>query len=279
MASKRGNAKPDDELGELFEGIGGDAPKKTAKSKAAGASKARTSADKPQKDILADLETQLGEQPERPNTPRAREPPASKGSPAPAKRSSTATPPPAADKLAEDRVAAAARKSGESTRSYHASFTPSATSSDLQDNEKKGTVEQTAPAAGGGWWGGIFNTASATATAAMKQAESAYKELQKNEEAKKFAEQVRGNVGALKGLKGFGKCGPDFPYPSIRRRLCQRLCRQTPCTQAFMFPNRLVFFLEPGLLSKKDTILGVTTTSLSQVPRSQRCVAHCFSRG
>jgi len=34
----------------------------------------------------------------------------------------------------------------------------------------------------------------------MKQAEAAYKEIQQNEEAKKWAEQVRGNVGALKGL-------------------------------------------------------------------------------
>lgn len=53
---------------------------------------------------------------------------------------------------------------------------------------------------GGGWWGGLLSTATATATAAMKQAEAAVKEIQKNEEAQKWAEQVRGNVGALRGL-------------------------------------------------------------------------------
>ncbi len=51
---------------------------------------------------------------------------------------------------------------------------------------------------GGSWWGGIF----ATASAAVKQAETAVKEIQKNEEAQRWAEQVKGNVGALRGLGG-----------------------------------------------------------------------------
>ncbi|KAI1175610.1 maintenance of telomere capping protein 1 [Nemania sp. FL0916] len=188
MTSKRSKATTDDELGELFEGIGDDkAVKKSTKSKGA-ASKPRS--DKPGKDILADLESELGgEAPARPHTPRI-------------KQTSTATPPPvAAGRVSEDK-AAAARKSADSTRSLHASFTPSATSSDLQDAEKRAAAEQAAPAAasGGGWWGGIFATASATASAAMKQAEAAYKEIQQHEEAKKWADQVRGNVGALRGL-------------------------------------------------------------------------------
>lgn len=58
----------------------------------------------------------------------------------------------------------------------------------------------TTKSTGGGWWGGLLSTATATATAAMKQAEAAVKEIQKNEEAQKWAEQVRGNVGALRGL-------------------------------------------------------------------------------
>ncbi|KAI1128798.1 maintenance of telomere capping protein 1 [Nemania abortiva] len=199
MSSKRSKATTDDELGELFEGIGNDkAVKKSTKTKGA-ASKPRN--DKPSEDILAELENELGdERPARPHTPRI-------------KRTSTATPPPgaaaaaaaaAAARLSEDKSTATTRKSADSTRSFHASFTPSATSSDLQDAEKRGTVEQTAsaPAAagGGGWWGGIFATATATASAAMKQAEAAYKEIQHNEEAKKWADQVRGNVGALRGL-------------------------------------------------------------------------------
>ncbi|KAI0446515.1 maintenance of telomere capping protein 1 [Xylaria telfairii] len=192
MSSKRSKATTEDELGELFEGIGDDsAVKKSTKSKGT-ALRSRGDGPKENKaDILAELENELGgEEPARPHTPRI-------------KRTSTATPPPAAvARLSEDRSAAAARKSADSTRSFHASFTPSATSSDLQDAEKRGPVEQTAPAAasGGGWWGGIFATATATASAAMKQAEAAYKEIQQNEEAKKWADQVRGNVGALKDL-------------------------------------------------------------------------------
>ena len=50
--------------------------------------------------------------------------------------------------------------------------------------------------AGGGWWGGIF----ATASAAVKQAEAAVKEIQNTEEAQRLAEQVKGNVGALRDL-------------------------------------------------------------------------------
>jgi hypothetical protein len=34
----------------------------------------------------------------------------------------------------------------------------------------------------------------------MKQAEAAVKEIQQNEEAQKWAQQVRGNVGALRDL-------------------------------------------------------------------------------
>lgn len=198
MSSKRSKATTDDELGELFEGISHDnAVKKPSKTKST-ASKSRN--DKPSEDILAELENELGGQgPARPHTPRI-------------KRTSTATPPPAAAaaasavaaRLSEDKSTATTRKSADSTRSFHASFTPSATSSDLQDAEKRGTVEQTtdaaATASGGGWWGGIFATATATANAAMKQAEAAYKEIQHHEEAKKWAEQVRGNVGALRGL-------------------------------------------------------------------------------
>ncbi|KAK1752750.1 maintenance of telomere capping protein 1 [Echria macrotheca] len=185
MASKRTKAVPtDDELGELFEGIGDDtAIKKTATKPKPGA-KGKPDAD--EQDILAELENQLGEKaPSRPHTPRIRET-APKASPA--KRSSTNTPPPGLD------AAGLARKSVESTRSYHASFTPSATSSEPQETEKK--ADPAPAASGGSWWGGLLSTA----TAAMKQAEVVVKEIQQNEEAKKWADQVRGNVGALRGL-------------------------------------------------------------------------------
>jgi hypothetical protein len=177
----KGPAAADDNLDELFSGIGDGKKGGPAKSsKPAGAPKAAGD-----KDILADLESQLAsKQPtSRPHTPRIS---------SNVKRS-TATPPAGDDK----------RKSTDSARSLRASFTPSATSSELHESEKKDSVEQAQQSQqtqqqGGGWWGGIWSTANA----AMKQAEAAYKEIQQNEEAKKWAEQVRGlkdiDVGALK---------------------------------------------------------------------------------
>ena len=203
MATKKAKAADDDlDVDELFSGIGNEsAPKRTPKPKSA-TSKVRS--EQPQQDKLAELENLLGDQPARPHTPRIKE--------TASKRSSTATPPPgaaAAGRLPEDK-SNLPRRSGESSCSIHASFTPSATSSDIQDAEKKGSVEPTpsepassgSAAAGGGWWGGIFATASATATAAMKQAEAAYKEIQQNEDAQKYLEQVRGNVSVI---RGYGK--------------------------------------------------------------------------
>ncbi|KAL0935625.1 Maintenance of telomere capping protein 1 [Colletotrichum truncatum] len=199
MASKKTkSAAAGDDIDELFEGIGDDAapaPKKSLEKKG----KPTTAASKAMadQDILAELEKDL-EQPSRPHTPRIKET-AAKGPP---RRSATPT--------TEDK-AAAPRKSTDSARSLRASFTPSATSSDLQDTDKKSSEQPAAAAAasssaaaatpapastGGGWWGSVFSTASA----AMKQAEAAVKEIQKNEEALKWAEQVRGNVGGLRAL-------------------------------------------------------------------------------
>lgn len=189
MTSKKGKtAAAGDDIDDLFEGIVDDAPKKSLEKK----SKPTTAASKAMEDqdIFAELEKDL-EQPSRPHTPRIREA-ATKGSPA----RWTATP-----TVADDKSATAPRKSTDSARSLRASFTPSATSSDVQESEKKAVVEPSAAApaeapSGGGWWGSVFSTA----TAAMKQAEAAVKEIRENEEAKKWAEQVRGNVGGLRAL-------------------------------------------------------------------------------
>ncbi|PWW80879.1 hypothetical protein C7212DRAFT_349836 [Tuber magnatum] len=55
----------------------------------------------------------------------------------------------------------------------------------------------------GGWgWGSIWETAASTATAAVKTAEGVVKELQQSEEGKKWAQQVKENAGALRGLAG-----------------------------------------------------------------------------
>lgn len=205
MASKKQKAAPtDDELAKLMEGLGEDdvpaapAPQGTASTNA--------TASQTEQDLLAELENLGADKAtiSRPHTPRL---PSSatlgvKGSPA--KRATSNTPPPGSGRSSEDNKPALPRKSGESTRSFHTSFTPSATSSDFQDAERRDPIaqpsEEAAPAAtavaGGTWWGSVF----ATASAAVKTAEAAVKEIQQNEEAKRWAEQVKGNVGVLRGF-------------------------------------------------------------------------------
>lgn len=185
MATKKSKAAAptDDELNQLLAGIEEDAGQPVPKGAPKSVKAARTQSE--QEDILAELENLGAQQPaSRPHTPRVQ------------KDTKRATPPPGSSRTSEEK-SSAPRKSGESTRSFHTSFTPSATSSDLQEAERKAPIAQPAaePAPGGGWWGGIF----ATATAAVKTAEAAVKEIQQNEEAKRWAEQVKGNVGVLKG--------------------------------------------------------------------------------
>ncbi|RDA95716.1 hypothetical protein CP533_1124 [Ophiocordyceps camponoti-saundersi (nom. inval.)] len=180
MTSQKNKAVADDNLDELFSGIGDGA--KSSKPKTSTKPKPLAGDD----DILADLESQLNtQQPaSRPHTPRIKEGAIS--------RRPAATPPAVAD----DKLP---RKSTDSNRSLKASFTPSATSSELHDADKRShEAEQSGSSAGAGWWGGILSSA----TAAMKQAEAAYQGIQQNEEARKWADQVRGlgtiDVGALR---------------------------------------------------------------------------------
>ena len=197
----------DEELFAQFEGIGEDAAPSKASSKPT--SKPPTS-NKPSQDP-DDLFQELGipERPKptsRPHTPKmpsTSATPALRSSP---KRNSTATPPSSdAARTSEER--ALPRKSGESTRSFHNSFTPKTENeAELEhEPEKSSTITPAATQAqssGGGWWGGIF----ATASAAVKQAEALAKEIQRNEEAQRWAEQVKGNVGALRGLGAISYC-------------------------------------------------------------------------
>lgn len=200
MATKKSKVAPsDDDLNKLLEGLGEDEVKAQTTSKGASKTTKKASSQEEQ-DLLAELENLGADKPSsRPATPRVQ-----------TIKRTTATPPTAAGstRSSEDK-AAGARKSVDSTRSFHTSFTPSATSSELQEAEKKAPVAQPAEPApaessGGGWWGGIF----ATASAAVKTAEAAVKEIQQNEEAKRWAEQVKGNVGAL---RGFGMCIQLWP--------------------------------------------------------------------
>ncbi|KAH7120850.1 maintenance of telomere capping protein 1 [Dendryphion nanum] len=110
-----------------------------------------------------------------------------------------ATPSSTASARTSEEKPQAPRKSGESARSFHQSFAPT------QEEPATSTPvpkEVVAGGGGGGWWGGLLSTATATADAARKKAEAAYQEIQKNQEAQRWAEQVRGNVGALRGIGG-----------------------------------------------------------------------------
>lgn len=206
MASKKTKAVPaDDDLEDLLDGLGGNTPKSKKPSNLK--SKPTSAASKAigDQDFLADLESELAsEQPSRPHTPRLKE-----------NRRSTATPP-----TGDDRSALAGRKSTDSARSLRATFTPSATSSELHEAEKQGTVEQVqqkqqqpAPPqqTGGGWWGGLLSTASA----AMKTAEAAVTQIQQNEEAKKWVEQAKGIRGIDVGtLKSYGRQSKHCLHPT-----------------------------------------------------------------
>lgn len=148
-------------------------------------------------DLLAELGIPERQKPtSRPHTPRLQSSsttPASKNSP---KRAGFATPTSnEGARTSEDK--AVPRKSGESTRSFHrpSSFTLKAEAEiEPEPEEKRPDKEEVQ--SGGGWWGGIF----ATASAAVKHAEALAKEIQHNEEAQRWAEQVKGNVGALRGF-------------------------------------------------------------------------------
>jgi hypothetical protein len=141
---------------------------------------------KPDQDLLQsvdELEILVSQRPaSRPSTPRPSSSP---------KRTFTATPPPG--RSSEDKPVS--RESGDSQRPFHTSLTPAATTpSEVESAPESSKVQS--KSGGGSWWGGLV----ATASAAVRQAEAAVKEIQKNEEAQKWAEQVRGNVGALRGL-------------------------------------------------------------------------------
>lgn len=82
--------------------------------------------------------------------------------------------------------------------------------------ENKAEKGQSGNGNSSGWWGGIF----ATASAAVKQAEAAVKDIQNNEETQKWTEQVKGRVG---GLRGLGKYLVLFVMPLLSLNTDRRL--------------------------------------------------------
>ncbi|KAL8721317.1 MAG: hypothetical protein Q9225_001977 [Loekoesia sp. 1 TL-2023] len=195
MSAKPGRPTDEDLFAQLGE-IGGEEELATNDSKPVS-----QPSNAPDADLFPELAIPERQRPtSRPHTPRLPSSTTTQSSKASPRRTGINTPP-SNDGTRSSEEKAPPRKSGESSRSFHTSFTP-ATDNEVQpESEKSATITPQptqAQSSGGGWWGGIF----ATASAAVKQAEALAKEIQRNEEAQRWAEQVKGNVGALRGLGG-----------------------------------------------------------------------------
>ncbi|KIW61391.1 hypothetical protein PV05_01520 [Exophiala xenobiotica] len=196
MATKK-IAPTDDELLAQLDDLGNRATARPPKPSARITKQTQPAqSSQSEQDLLAELGNLAQRPASRPATPSLKpNPPSAAGVRSP-QRTSTATPPPG--RTSEEKSSNGQRKSGDSMRSFHQSFTPATTST--EGSAESDSTPEPAPAAatGGGWWGGILSTASA----AVHQAQAAAKEIQKNEEAQKWADQVRGNVGLLRGFGG-----------------------------------------------------------------------------
>ena len=216
MANKK--ALTDEELFAQFEDIPSATPTAASNTSSRTAVKpAKATADSPANDDdpLAELSALAAARPvSRPSTPRLS---SSTTSGTGRKVETPVSSGPPSGRTSEDRLRTTGnvtgRKSTESMRSFHQSQTP-AESTTPEASHKYSLPQvraQEAPAppagSGGGWWGSVFTAASA----AVKQAEAAVKEIRGNEEAMKWAEQVKGNV---ESLKGFGKTH-HFLIPSV----------------------------------------------------------------
>lgn len=174
-------AKPtSDELLAQFDDLGieqsGDKP-----SKPAAATPTVDNTKGEQEDVLAELEKQASQRPNSgPGTPRLS---------ADKARSATRSP-----RLSATIERSSEEKTGLSTEAPRGS----AKQEQPKQEPDLAATQQQEQSQGGGWWGGFF----AVAGAAVKQAEAAVKEIQKNEDAQRWAQQVKGNVGAL---RDFGK--------------------------------------------------------------------------
>lgn len=177
----------------------------------ANASVAQNAQQNEDEDVLADLQAQLAAKPpqpaSRPSTPRLSSSTTSGGSKGGRVEHTPASSGQNSGRNSEDRLRTAAaggavgRKSGESTRSFHQPFRPEPVEDEKMQEaefEPQASQEAAAPSSGGGgWgWGSLFSAASA----AVKQAESIAKDLRSNEEAQRWAQQVRGNLGNLQSL-------------------------------------------------------------------------------
>lgn len=182
-------APTDEELSQMLEELEEDTvPATLAKGINAKGSKAPIR--QAEQDILAELEN-LGAElpPSRPHTPRAKPP-----------IKHVATMPIASSRTSEEK-SSVRRRSGDSNGAINVGITKPDKKVESPKSDKKTLTNENPNSnstVSSGWWGSVF----ATATAAVKTAEAAMKEIQQNEEAKRWADQVKGNVGALRDIGG-----------------------------------------------------------------------------
>lgn len=256
------SAKParptDEDLLAQFEGLGeedGGAPKNPKPAPPA--------SDAPDAELFPELAIPERQRPtSRPHTPRlASSTTTTQSSKASPRRTGINTPP-SNDGARSSEEKAPPRKSGESSRSFHTSFTP-ATDNEVEPEPEKRPIAPPATQAqssGGGWWGGIF----ATASAAVKQAEALAKEIQHNEEAQRWAEQVKGNVGAL---RGFGKQIPlhvSHRIPVVYASVFQA----ASCVRVLSRPSRTSFILSHHLSPRMNDSRSISLMISSATPPS-----------
>ena len=200
----------DEELLAQFETL--DAKDKPAKAAASKSSTTKASKPAAADDPLAELESLAKARPtSRPGTPKVA---VNQQTPGSTPAGSARTSEEGKARSAVPTTAAPPRKSGESTRSYHQGLTPTSEEERQEEALKAAAAEAeksatSAGGGGGGGWGGWFSGITASASAAVKQAEAYAKEIQKNEEAQKWTEQLRGRVGDLRGL------GMSLPIRSL----------------------------------------------------------------
>ncbi|QIW98934.1 hypothetical protein AMS68_004452 [Peltaster fructicola] len=175
--------KGEDLLAEL-EGLGGGDDQPSTANTAA----ANNNIDD---DPLADLQAQLSAKPaqttSRPNTPRLSSSTTSAGTSKRAEHTPASSGQNSGRNSSDERNRGNVRKSNEQSRNFHQGITPG----DEIEDEMSFAASTNTTGTGVGWWGSIISSASATATAAIKQAETLTKDLRNNEEAARWAEQVR----------------------------------------------------------------------------------------
>lgn len=185
MASKK--ALTDEELFAQFEDIPSSTPDSAAPKTKPAPKSSKIATNTPpaaEDDPLAELSALASAKPiSRPHTPHLASSTTS-GTTGPKVATPQSSGPPSGRNSEDARPAEAA--------------TPSRTSMQSSVDTVKPVEVKEKAASGGGWWGSVFTAASA----AVKQAEAAAKQISTNEEAMKWAEQMRGNV---ENLRAYGK--------------------------------------------------------------------------